>query len=72
MSPFRAREINQRLASTSELRRNIGQRDIVAHGIATLCECGIMPAVEYLKLHGVRPQVIERVLLEPARRRAPA
>lgn len=69
MSPFRAQEINQALAASSELRRNSGQRDIVARGIATLCECGIMPAVEYLKSHGVRPQVIERVLLEPERRR---
>ncbi|WP_306397859.1 hypothetical protein [Telluria beijingensis] len=72
MSPFRAREINQRLAATSELRRNILHRDIVARGIATLRESGIMPAVEYLKSQGVRPQVIERVVLEPERRRAPA
>ena len=69
MSPFRAQEINQVLAASSELRRNIDQRDIVARGIATLGECGIMPAVEYFKAHGVRPQVIERVLLEPERRR---
>ena len=72
MSPFRAQEIKQPLAVSSELRRNISQRDIVAHGIATLGECGTMPALEYLKAHGVRPQVIERVLLEPERRRAPA
>jgi hypothetical protein len=70
MSPFRAQDINQCAAASSELRRNVGQRDIVARGITTLCECGIMPAVEFLKLHGVRPQVIERVLLEPERRRA--
>lgn len=72
MSPYRAQEINQSLAAPSELRRDLGQRDIVARGIATLCECGIMPALEYLKSHGVRPQVIERVLLEPERRRATA
>ena len=29
-------------------------------------------AVEYLKSHGIAPKVIERVLLEPARRRSPA
>lgn len=69
MSPFRAQEINQSLAASSELRCNSRQRDIVSHGIATLRESGTMPAVEYLKLQGVRPQVIERVLLEPARRR---
>lgn len=70
MSPFRAQEINQCLAVSSELRRNTGQCDIVARGLLTLRESGIMPAVEYLKSHGVRPQVIQRVLLEPARRRA--
>ena len=69
MSPFRAQEINQCLAASSELRRNSRQRDIVSHSIATLRESGIMPAVEYLKSHGVRAQVIERVLLEPERRR---
>ena len=72
MSPFRAQEINQTLAASSDLRRNILQRDIVARGIATLRESGIMPAVEYLKSQGVHPHVIERVVLEPERRRAPA
>lgn len=70
MSPFRALEINQCLAASSELRCNSRQRDIVSHGIATLCESGTMPAVEYLKSHGVGAQIIERVLLEPTRRRA--
>lgn len=70
MSPYRAQDINQRLSGSSELRHNICQRDIVARGIATLGECGTMPALEYLKTHGVRPHVIERVLLEPERRRA--
>lgn len=69
MRPYRAQDIDQRLAGPSELRRNTRQRDIVARGIATLGECGTMPALEYLKAHGVRPQVIERVLLEPERRR---
>lgn len=70
MSPYRAQDINQSLSGSSELRRNMRQQDIVARGIATLRECGTMPALEYLKAHGVRPQVIERVLLEPERRRA--
>ncbi len=72
MSPYRAHDIDRRLSGSSELRRNVRERDIVARGIATLGECGTMPALEYLKAHGVRPQVIERVLLEPERRRAPA
>ena len=70
MSPYRAQDIDQRLSGSSELRRNIRQCDIVARGIATLRECGTMPALEYLKTHGVGRQVIERVLLEPERRRA--
>lgn len=72
MSPYRAKDINQRVAAAPEPRQNASQRDVVARGIATLCESGIMPAVEYLKSHGVRPKVIERVLLEPERRRAAA
>lgn len=72
MSPYRAKDINQRVAAASEPRQNANQRDVVARGIATLCEIGIMPAVEYLKSNGVRPKVIERVLLEPERRRAAA
>ncbi|MGF6272853.1 hypothetical protein ABIB38_001209 [Massilia sp. UYP11] len=71
MSPCRAQDNDQRLSGSSALRRNILQRDIVARGIATLGESGTMPALEYLKAHGVCRQVIERVLLEPERRRAP-
>jgi len=72
MSPYRAQDINQRVAGSAELRQNASQRDVVARGIATQLDSGIVPAVEYLKTHGVRPQIIERVLLEPERRRAPA
>lgn len=72
MSPFRAQEINQGLAASFEIRRNTRQRDVVTRGIATLHESGVMPAVEYLKSQGVGARVIERVLLEPERRRAGA
>jgi len=72
MSPYRAQDINQRVAGSAELRQNASQRDVVARGIATQLDSGSVPAVEYLKTHGVRPHVIERVLLEPERRRAPA
>ena len=72
MTPYRAQDIHPPVAITPELRHNASQHEVVARGIATLGESGIMPAVEYLKLHGVRPQVIERVLLEPERRRAVA
>lgn len=80
MSPYRAEEINGLLASSApcvpaapacELRRDLRQRDIVASAIAMLSQGhgSIMPAVEYLKAHAIRPHVIERVMLEPARRR---
>lgn len=52
-------------------RANVDQRDVVTRGIATQGESGAVPAIEYLKSQGVRPAIIERVLLEPGRRRAP-
>jgi hypothetical protein len=75
MSPYRPDDINQSVSASSrsgaELRCDARQCDIVACGIALLRESGIMTAVEYLKSHAIRPHVIERVLLEPQRRRAP-
>lgn len=72
MTPYLAQQVHQPATIIPELRQNASQHAVVARGIATLGKSGIMPAVEYLKLHGVRPQVIERVLLEPERRRAAA
>ncbi|MEW7847834.1 hypothetical protein AB2N08_03950 [Massilia aurea] len=72
MSTLHAQHDLSRVASASELRSNADQRDVVTRGIATLCELGVMPAVEYLKSNGVGPKVIERVVLEPERRRASA
>jgi hypothetical protein len=71
MSHLHAQDTLPRVASATELRSNASQRDVVTHGIATLSELGIMPAVEYLKSNGIGSKVIERVLLEPERRRAP-
>lgn len=75
MSPYRPDEISQPVAASSqegavELRCDAHQRDIVTSSLALLGESGIMTALEYLKSNAVRPQVIERVLLEPQRRRA--
>lgn len=72
MSHLQAQATDQSVASSAELRSNAHQCDVVAQGIAKLCEIGVMPAVEYLKSNGVRAQVIERVVLEPERRRATA
>ena len=71
MSHLHAQDTPPRVASALELRSNASQRDVVTHGIATLSELGIMPAVEYLKSNVIGSKVIERVLLDPGRRRAP-
>jgi hypothetical protein len=80
MSPYRTEEINAPIGVASaprpdtpdgEARSDLRQRDIVASGIAMLPGGGVMMALEYLKLHAIGAQVIERVLLEPDRRRAP-
>lgn len=72
MFPTQALLSDEALALPAELRRDGRQRDIVSRGIAMLGEAGIMPALEYLKSHAVNARVIERVLLEPGRRRAGA
>jgi hypothetical protein len=50
-------------------RRDMRCRDIVDHAIAVQESRNTMSAVEYLKSHDIASHVIERVLLEPARRR---
>ena len=50
-------------------RRDIRCRDIVDHAIAVQESRNTMSAVEYLKSHDVAAHVIERVLLDPERRR---
>jgi len=57
-------------AISAEARSDARQSDIVASGIAMLPGGGVMMAFEYLKLHAIGAHVIERVLLEPQRRRA--
>ena len=58
-------------ADPSYQRLDLRQRDIVDHAIAVQLSSNTMSAIEYLKSHDVDPQVIERVLLEPAKRRNP-
>lgn len=53
-------------------RRNTQQRMIVDRAIAVQAESSTISAIEYLKAHAIAPQLIERVLLEPARRRSAA
>ena len=50
-------------------RIDLQRRDIVNHGISVQESSNTMSAIEYLKSHDIDPDVIERVLLEPHRRR---
>jgi hypothetical protein len=67
MSPYPSPSQLPPVADPLEQRRDLRQRDIVARGIALMRESGILCAVEFLKRHAVKPQVIERVLLDPVR-----
>ena len=53
-----------------EARTDVHQRAIVDDAIAVQCSANTMSAVEYLRSRNIGRAVIERVLLEPARRRA--
>jgi hypothetical protein len=50
-------------------RRDVRCRDIVDHAIAVQESRNTMSAFEYLKSHDIDADVIERVLLDPERRR---
>ncbi len=52
-------------------RQDVRRRDIVNHAISVQESSNTMSAIEYLKSHDIDPAVIERVLLEPMRRRIP-
>ena len=58
------------LAAVEDARTNLRQRRIVDTGIAVQGSINTMSAVEYLRRRDIRADVIERVLLEPHRRRA--
>ena len=55
--------------SKTNQRHDAHRRDIVNHGLAMQQGANTMCAVEYLKAQGIAPAVIQRVLLEPQRRR---
>jgi hypothetical protein len=54
---------------TNYERRDDRCRDIVDHAIAVQQSRNTMSAVEYLKSHDIGADVIERVMLDPERRR---
>ena len=57
------------LSEASYQREDELQRDVVDHAIAVQKSSNTMAAIEYLKSHDIDASVIERVLLEPDRRR---
>jgi hypothetical protein len=71
--------MNQHQSGSSDLavaeadyqRLDLRRRDIVNHGISVQESSNTVSAIEYLKSHDIDPDVIERVLLEPNRRRGP-
>ena len=60
---------NCALAEPSYERRDLRCRAIVDHAIAVQESHNTMSAVEYLKSHDIEAAVIERVMLDPQRRR---
>ena len=58
------------LPATAEARTDIRRRVIVDDAIAVQSSSNTMSAVEYLRTRDIRAHVIERVLLEPHRRRS--
>jgi hypothetical protein len=58
------------LTALQDARTDVRQRVIVDAGIAVQGSSNTMSAVEYLRTRDVRSDVIERVLLEPHRRRS--
>lgn len=59
------------VAEADYQRLDLRRRDIVNHGISVQESSNTVSAIEYLKSHDIDPDVIERVLLEPNRRRGP-
>lgn len=53
-------------------RNDADRRDIVERGIALQARDGTIPAVEFLRSRDIAATVIQRVMGEPERRRAPA
>jgi hypothetical protein len=54
---------------TTYERLDLRRRDIVDHAILVQQSSNTVSAIEYLKSHDIDARLIERVLLEPQRRR---
>ena len=61
----------RQLAATADYQRqDIRRHDIVNHGISVQQSSNTVSAIEYLMSHNIAADVIERVLLDPQRRRS--
>jgi hypothetical protein len=70
MNPYqRASAGNLAIIEPSCERTDLRVRDLVDHAIAVQQASNTLAALEYMKSHGIASHVIERVLLEPERRR---
>lgn len=58
------------VASIACQRSDTQRRAIVDHAIALQAHSNTVSALEYLKANGIAPPLIERVLLDPQRRRS--
>lgn len=72
MNQYQYAGANVALVEPTYQRTDGYRRDIVNRAISVQESSNTVAALEFLKSHGIAPQVIERVLLEPARRRSPA
>lgn len=67
---FHSQDGDLAVAEPDYQRLDARRRDIVNHGISMQESSNTMSAIEYLKAHDIDARVIERVLLEPHRRRS--
>ena len=58
------------LADTDYQRQDVHSRELVDRAIGLQQSSNTMSAIEFLKSHDIDARLIERVLLEPHRRRA--
>ncbi len=61
--------MNMVKAVDQDERCDVWRRDIVDQGLSVQISTNTISALEFLKAHDIAPEVIERVLLEPQRRR---
>ena len=69
MNQYQYAGANVALVEPPYERTDARRRDIVNHAISVQETSNTVAALEYLKSHGISSHVIERVLLEPSRRR---